>query len=223
VPGTQQMRFIIKAIVFWMVALNIMTCKSEFPIVEWKDGIIPYYLTGDFTNQEINYIKTAMKQWEQTCGVRFQLVTPRARAYNIVRIHENKWSSSVGENNSVCHMNFGDSHNPMGLIIHELGHALGLLHEHQRPDRDQYVAIFWEKIIPSYYGNFEIRDNPLITEENYDYDYQSIMHYPAESFSIDHTITIASVSADNPIDRLDIITEEDGAKAREIYGPPKNE
>jgi Astacin (Peptidase family M12A) len=217
------MQIIVKVIIFGIVATSIMGCKSEFPIVEWEDGIIPYYLTGDFTDQEIQYIQTAMEEWEQTCGVHFQEVTPRARAYNIIRIHEKKWSSSIGENNSVCYMNFGDGHSPQGHIIHELGHALGLLHEHQRPDRDQFITILWDNIIPSYHHNFEIRDNPLLVEENHDYDYQSIMHYPEDGFSIDLTATMVSLFPDNPINRLDVITEKDSAKAREIYGPPKDE
>jgi hypothetical protein len=217
------MQIMAKAIVFWILALSIMGCKVEFPIVEWEDGIIPYYLTGDFTDQEIQYIRTAMDQWEQTCDVHFQEVTPRARAYNIIRIHATKWSSSIGENNSVCYMNFGDDYSPLGHITHELGHALGLLHEHQRPDRDQFITIHWDKIISIYLHNFEIRDNPLLVEESHDYDYQSIMHYPAKSFSIDQTETMVSISSDNPINRLDVITEKDAAKAREIYGPPEDE
>ena len=217
------MRIIKKTIILGMLALSITACKSESPIVAWKDGIVPYYLTGDFTDQEIQSIKTGMERWEQTSDVHFQEVSPRARAYNIIRIHETRWSSSIGENNSVCYMNFGDGGSALGHITHELGHALGLLHEHQRPDRDQFITIFWNAIIPKYLHNFEIRDNPLIEEENHDYDYQSIMHYPAKSFGINQSITMASESPDNPINRLDVITEKDSAKVVEIYGPPKDE
>ena len=38
-------------------------------------------------------------------------------------------------------LSIGDSCEVEGIIIHELLHALGRWHEHNRPDRDQYVAI----------------------------------------------------------------------------------
>lgn len=34
----------------------------------------------------------------------------------------------------------------MGHPIHEALHALGVNHEHMRPDRDRYVTILWENI-----------------------------------------------------------------------------
>ena len=63
-----------------------------------------------------------------------------------------------------------------GIVLHELGHAIGFYHEQNRPDRDDYVTI-----ANTYYHNNSINYRKL-TEEEIDslgvgYDYNSIMHY----------------------------------------------
>ena len=64
-----------------------------------------------------------------------------------------------------------------GKIVHELGHVIGLHHEHQRPDRDEHVEILWGNLIQS----DEIRDQYEIVESSSNlgtpYDLHSIMHY----------------------------------------------
>lgn len=61
-----------------------------------------------------------------------------------------------------------------GRIIHEILHAIGIYHEQSRPDRDKYIKIHWDNIIPKYKKNFK-----LVTKGKYsfDYDYNSVMHY----------------------------------------------
>lgn len=41
-----------------------------------------------------------------------------------------------------------------GIIQHEFLHALGFWHEHTRPDRENYITILWDNIIPGEYVKF---------------------------------------------------------------------
>jgi hypothetical protein len=204
-----------------IIVLLVLSCAYRTPIIEWEDGIIPYYFTGNFSVEEILLIEEGMRRWESVCGVKFIEVTPRSYAYEIKKIlGSSSWTSSIGENNISCFFNYGYSGNPLKHIIHELGHCLGLIHEHQRPDRDSYVTIIWENIYPEYEHDFEMRDNPLITEENYPYDYDSIMHYPRYAFSINGYETILPVDSNADIGFADDISPLDAERVREIYGPP---
>jgi len=69
-------------------------------------------------------------------------------------------------------------------ILHEILHALGFIHEQSRSDRDEYITILWDNIIPEYYSQFQIvPDNYMITVEGTDFDFSSIMLYKPDSFS----------------------------------------
>lgn len=211
----------INSIAAIILASLAASCNYVSPIMPWEDGVIPYYLTGEYSNDEIDAISQAMQSWEESCGVWFQMVTPRTYAYEIIKtLNSNTWASSIGENNVYNHMYFGTGGGELGHVRHELGHCLGLIHEHQRPDRDQYVDIVWEKIFPEYAHNFEKDDNPLITEQDYPYDYRSIMHYHSTGFSIDGSETIVPLDPDIEIERTDELTDDDRKKCREIYGDP---
>jgi MYXO-CTERM domain-containing protein len=68
-----------------------------------------------------------------------------------------------------------------GSIIHEIGHALGLFHEHTRSDRDNYVQIDWNEIVDGKDINFHLQ---VAGAQNLGpYDYGSIMHYGEYFFS----------------------------------------
>ena len=60
------------------------------------------------------------------------------------------------------------------MIIHELGHLVGLWHEHARYDRDGHVIIDWSSLREDHKYNFDKKhDMRLISP----YDLSSIMHY----------------------------------------------
>jgi hypothetical protein len=64
-------------------------------------------------------------------------------------------------------------------LIHELGHVLGLTHEHQRRDRDLFVSIPREFLDTAgeRAGDYAIAEEWPFPEGAFPYDYDSIMHY----------------------------------------------
>ena len=68
-----------------------------------------------------------------------------------------------------------------GNALHEIGHALGRVHEHCRSDRDEYVTIRWENI--DRHAIVEFTRHWMGPAELGDYDYESIMHYSKLNFT----------------------------------------
>ncbi|VDM49566.1 unnamed protein product [Toxocara canis] len=64
-------------------------------------------------------------------------------------------------------------------VIHELMHVIGFIHEHQRDDRDAYVEILWDNIIPGASTDFDKLSSEGLSYYGEAYDYFSIMHYEA--------------------------------------------
>lgn len=70
----------------------------------------------------------------------------------------------------------------MGIVIHEVGHAIGFWHEHSRPDRNDHIEVLWENIKPLKVGNFRRHSALLINTTDSPYDIASIMHYGPNAF-----------------------------------------
>uniref|UniRef100_A0A0N4Z7Q2 Metalloendopeptidase n=1 Tax=Parastrongyloides trichosuri TaxID=131310 RepID=A0A0N4Z7Q2_PARTI len=73
-----------------------------------------------------------------------------------------------------------------GIIVHEFSHALGLNHEHSRPDRDNFVVINEDNVLKEKGVNISLfkKDNnsSFIIYPDIPYDYNSIMHYKRDAY-----------------------------------------
>ena len=99
---------------------------------------------------------------------------------------EGGFSSSVGMGGGEQFVEAGAHSWNRGTVCHEVGHALGLWHEQQRPDRDTYVTINTSNIVPGTEGNFAIISGGQIFSTAY--DFYSVMHYTRNTFAINPNI-----------------------------------
>jgi len=77
-----------------------------------------------------------------------------------------------------CRKNAGDGDYYPGMIAHEFMHVLGFMHEHQRPDRDEYLKVDPKKARDDP-ANYAIDEQGKILT---DYDPESITHYGEDQF-----------------------------------------
>jgi hypothetical protein len=79
-----------------------------------------------------------------------------------------------------------------GTICHEIGHLLGLVHEHQRSDRNSFVTILTNNLDTNSLGNFVILAN---SQNQGAYDFYSVMHYARDYLSTNGLDTIEPLPA----------------------------
>ena len=80
------------------------------------------------------------------------------------------------------------------MLVHELGHVLGMFHEQARPDRNDYITVNLENINPDFAGNFDIvQGKDTYPKSAYEafglegpeiYDFDSLMHYGDTNFCV---------------------------------------
>ena len=149
----------------------------------WPYGIIPYVIEGNFTGAQRAMFKQAMRHWENHTCITF--VKRTSEPDYIVFTHRSCGCCSyVGRKGDGSQaVSVGKNCDKFGVVVHELGHVVGFWHEHTRPDRDLYITVKYENIMDGQQYNFEKLKKDAIDSLGEPYDYGSIMHYSANTFS----------------------------------------
>lgn len=134
-----------------------------------------------------------MDQIEESTCIRF-VEREAQEDYLVIESTNGGCSSKLGRVGGSQKITLGLNCFRIGIIMHELIHALGYTHMHNHIDRDQYVTIHWSNIDPEHVHNF--KQVNLQKYGNFDtlYDYFSVMHYGTKAFATSNLTVVPVLS-----------------------------
>lgn len=203
-------------------------------VTPWEDGVLPIVFKSGMSEQVKKTILDACLEWSTVANVRCVLGAYKNRkliiSNNYMGIDGGCWSM-LGQDTYFLwlkrRMNIGSGCESYAVILHELGHAFGLGHEHQRPDRDDFIRIVKENIADPYLGlntklNFSTQAGHVLTP----YDFDSIMHYSKYAFSKNGKETILPQTGYeqylNTMGHAQHLSQNDIVAIQMIYGSRKD-
>jgi hypothetical protein len=199
--------------------------KSGHP---WKSGIVPIRFKDKVSQAQKDLFFEACRGWEAVANVKCVPRTNQEDRIDVSAIEDKGCYSQIGRGpgpfESATNMNLGLGCWNKGVIAHELGHAFGLLHEHQRPDRDRYVTVIKQNIAKKNVDDIMSTKGRALGP----YDFRSLMHYNHSAFAkspgLDTLIPMPGFGITKEqlgeAQRLGVPTPLDGEAMASIYGAP---
>ncbi|XP_019960584.2 hatching enzyme 1.2-like isoform X1 [Paralichthys olivaceus] len=176
----------------------------------WQDAMVPYSISYELADRESN-IDAAFTMISNFTCIRFKKHTTEL---NYLNIKDGRGCASyVGCRGGAQALYYGRSCSE-GNLCHELVHALGLHHEHTRWDRDQYVSVQWQSIMPGRQNNFKVKHGDTL---NLPYDVNSIMHYGWYFFSQDGGPTLLPKTGGEHMGQRAHLSQLDIQKLNSLY------
>ncbi|KXJ19193.1 uncharacterized protein LOC110231216 [Exaiptasia diaphana] len=157
----------------------------------WPNGVVPYTISSELVQKEgfMDVLMDAMYEWQNKTCIKFK---KRTFEKHFVHIYLGDGCLSDVGVKSIGRQTVSIGHNcdDRKIIIHELGHTIGLFHEQNRPDRDHYIKVLYNNIIPAYHYAYQIKSGWHPESIKTKYDYYSVMHYGNKDFSIGDRVTM---------------------------------
>jgi len=182
----------------------------------WPGGVIPYTIDPTLPNQ--TRVTDAVAHWNAMLAGVISLVPRTNQSYYLQFTNNGPsggCSSYVGMNYMAAQPTWLGDSCTTGNAIHEIGHVVGVFHEHTREDRNSYVQIVTANIMSGYEGNFT--QNITISDDLGPYDYGSIMHYPETAFSSNGNPTIVTIPPGIPIGQRVALSSGDINGVKTMY------
>lgn len=176
----------------------------------WANGVVPFAVHAAIRD----LVMAAIQYWESLTPFRFE---PRKghQHYAVFVPNGENWSSIGCQKTGRQEVGISPKASIL-RVVHEIGHLLGLWHEHSRRDRNQHVHVIKDHIKPGYGFQFESFVNNALLLGSYDFD--SIMHYPQFAFSIQPDVKPTMVRKDGaPLGPRTGLSKGDLWSCRKLY------
>ncbi|XP_028401749.1 protein SpAN-like [Dendronephthya gigantea] len=194
----------------------------------WQPKKIAYVISSDLGKFAKLAILAAIKHWEDTlpCMGKWRDINnldSSKRPRNYIRFIKGEGCySRVGRQRGRQLISIGTGCGYVGVVTHEIGHAMGFWHEQSRTDRDEYINIHWNNILPAMRFNFEKYTSSRIDDLGVEYDYESVMHYGPKAFSKDGRSSTISIKRNKNKNGVRLgqryrLSELDKKQARLLY------
>ncbi|XP_053207686.1 astacin-like metalloendopeptidase [Panonychus citri] len=186
------------------------------PNSHWPNGKVPYVISRDFNGEERSVIARAIDDYHSRTCIRFEPYTGSEPNY-IHLVRGSGCSSRVGMTGGMQQVTLGQGCVTVGIVEHELMHALGFVHEQSRTDRDRYIRVNYQNIRRGLEQNFRKYSVEEITTLNEPYDYGSVLHYGSTAFTNGNGPTIEPLEGGTEIGQRVGFSQIDLAKINKLY------
>ena len=152
-------------------------------VILWIRKGVPYRISSKISATMKALILQALRHWEEnTCLVFLEVEAEKTMDFIEFINSDSGCYSFVGKRGGRQVINLERRCEDFGIIVHEIGHAIGFWHEQSRPDRGDYIKININNIQNEKLYNFFKRRDFNIDYQGSNYDYGSIMHYNIYAF-----------------------------------------
>ncbi|KAK5641921.1 hypothetical protein RI129_010468 [Pyrocoelia pectoralis] len=157
----------------------------------WPNGKVCYYIPSNFPDWQKNMIKRAFANGlSGTCVQAVECRNCCGGDYVSITNDKKGCYATVGRTGGAQELNLATNCWYEYVILHEFLHTLGLWHQQNVPNRDNYVQVFLENVIDVEQYNFKKFTSRYVTSFGQRYDYCSLMHYDEFAFSKNGLATI---------------------------------
>ncbi|XP_026282965.2 meprin A subunit beta-like, partial [Frankliniella occidentalis] len=194
------------------------------PNLLWPHATVVYKVDDDVgcpESPQCAILMAAMDHYHEHSCIRFKQWTGEDNWVSIFFNSDSSgacWSPVGKQGDGEQRLSLGQRCWYKGIVIHELGHAIGFWHEMNRPDRDDWIYVYWQNIIPGFASAF--RKHTAVNTLNERFDYNSIMMYDEYAFSKDgRSPTLQATTGEEigPIWRKRGLSASDKRRLRKLY------